>query len=190
MSAFLKPVEVTNQGTYRPTPTNARFDSLMLPYNEQAERRWTRDTIGKTFLDALKAARTPNTINYNTFLGPIQPAFADADLENLFLNEGLYQLMAISSVFEALPYIHFQVTSQGVQVNNTEFSTPGTGSDMRYVRDQMTNTLQFWQKEIVTFLCENQDIYIPLGFDPEGICATCHNNGQEGKRNNGFFMVY
>jgi hypothetical protein len=53
----------------------------------------------------------------------------------------------------------------------------------------MTNTLQFWQKEIVNFLCENQDIFIPLGFDPEGICTTCHN-GQEGKRNNGFFITY
>jgi len=174
MGQFIKALEVVRGGYIRISPTDTQFDpNLLAPYVDNAERRYIRDVIGAAFFDELKANRTPNIINYNSTFGAIQPAFADADLENLFLNGKLFDLIGYAVVEESLSFAHFKITSAGVQITQANFATAASGNDMRYLKDTMKDKIQFLQKEVIDFLCDNSALYTPFDFDPNLYCKTC-----------------
>ena len=174
MSAFIKAVEVVKGGYVRIGATDTQFDSLLLaPHCDNAERKYVRDAIGSTFFDYLKTQRTAGIINYNSALGALQPAFANADLEALFLDGKLFDLIGTAVIKEALPSIHFKISSSGVQVLQANFAQSGTGNDMRYLGDNLKEQILFLTKEVQTYLCDNAAIYEPLGFDASTFCDSC-----------------
>jgi len=174
MAQFIKALEVVRGGYIRITPTDTQFDpNLLAPYCDNAERRYVRDLIGSDFWEQLKANRTAGTINYNIAFGPVVPAFADADLEALFLNGKLFDLIGYAVVEESLSFAHFKITSAGVQVTQANFATAATGNDMRYLKDTMKDKIQFLQKEVLDYLCDNSALYTPFDFDPDKYCKTC-----------------
>jgi hypothetical protein len=119
MAQFIKALEVVRGGYIRISPTDTQFDpNLLAPYCDNAERRYIRDVIGAAFFDELKANRTPNIINYNSTFGAIQPAFSDADLENLFLNGKLFDLIGYAVVEESLSFANPSYTPYVNAVEN------------------------------------------------------------------------
>lgn len=171
MSAFIKPVEVVKGGFVRVGPTDTQFDSLLLsPHCDNAERKYVRDVIGAAFFEELKANRTANIINYNPDLGTVEPAFTDSDLEDLFIEGKLFDLIGTAVIKEALPTIHYKISSSGVQVLQANFATPGAGNDMRYLGDTLKQNISFLTAEVQKYLCANQDKYTPFGFDPTLFC--------------------
>jgi hypothetical protein len=174
MSAFIKPVEVVKGGFVRVGPTDTQFDSLLLsPHCDNAERKHVRDAIGNTFFEYLKTQRTTGVINYNTDLGAVVPAFSNASLEALFLEGKLFELIGTAVLKEALPSIHFKISSSGVQVLQANFAQSGTGNDMRYMADRLTEQVIFLTKEVQKYLCDNAAIYEPFGFDSTLFCTSC-----------------
>lgn len=174
MAQFIKPLEVVRGGYIRITPTDTQFDpNLLAPFVDNAERRYVRNLIGAKFFDQLKANRTAGIINYNTAFGLIVPAFANTDLEDLFLDGKLFDLLGFAVLEESLSFAHFKITSAGVQVTQANFATPATGNDMRYLKDTLKDKIQFLQEEVLTYLCDNSALYLPFDFEPEGKCPGC-----------------
>jgi hypothetical protein len=174
MAQFIKALEVVRGGYIRITPTDTQFDpNLLAPYVDNAERRYVRNLIGAAFFDELKANRTANVINYNPAFGAIEPAFTDTDLENLFLDGKLFDLLGFAVLEESLSFAHFKITSAGVQVTQANFATAATGNDMRYLKDTLKDKIQFLQQEVITYLCDNSALYVPFDFEPEGKCQCC-----------------
>jgi len=174
MAQFIKALEVVRGGYIRITPTDTQFDpNLLAPFVDNAERRYVRNLIGAKFFDELKANRTANTINYNPIFGAIEPAFTDTDLENLFLDGKLFDLIGFSVLEESMSFSHFKITSAGVQVTQANFATAATGNDMRYLKDTLKDKIQFLQQEVITYLCDNSALYVPFDFDPQGKCLCC-----------------
>jgi hypothetical protein len=174
MSAFIKPVEVVKGGYVRIGPVDTQFDSLLLaPHCDNAERKYVRDAIGEDFFEYLKTQRTANIINYNSDLGPVQAAFSNADLEALFLNGKLFDLIGTAVIKEALPQIHFKISSSGLQVLQANFAQPASANDMLYFGDRFKEQIGFLTREVQKFLCDNQETYEPYGFDASMFCDTC-----------------
>ncbi len=180
---FIKAQEVVKGGYVRIGPTDTQFDSLLLASHcDNAEREYVRDAIGSTFFEYLKTQRTSGIINYNADLGAIVPAFSNADLEALFLNGKLFDLIGNAVIKTALPHIHFKITSSGVQTNVSSFSQAGTGNDMRYLGDSMGKTITFLTKEVRDYLCANAAKFTPFGFDDKDFCDC--KNANKLKQNN------
>jgi hypothetical protein len=174
MAQFIKALEVVRGGYIRITPTDTQFDpNLLATFVDNAERRYVRNLIGAKFFDELKANRTANIINYNPAFGAIEPAFTDTDLENLFLDGKLFDLIGFSVLEESMSFAHFKITSAGVQVTQANFATAATGNDMRYLKDTLKDKIQFLQQEVITYLCDNSTLYVPFDFDPQGKCLCC-----------------
>jgi hypothetical protein len=174
MAQFINPIEVVRGGYVRITPTDTQFDpNLLAPYVDNAERRYVRNLIGNDFFDQLKANRTNQIINYNLAFGPVVPAFSNVNLENLFLNGKLFDLIGFAVLEESLSFAHFKITSAGVQVTQANFATAATGNDMRYLKDTLKDKIQFLQNEVITYLCDNSALYVPFDFDPDGKCQCC-----------------
>lgn len=174
MGAFIKSIEVVRGGFVRPAPTDTQFDSTQLDSHlDNAEREYVRDCIGNDFFEQLKTLRTSSIINYNLALGPVVPAFSIPVLETLFLQGKLFELISTAVIRVSLPYVHFKITSSGVQVPVASFAQAGSGNDMRYLGDSLGKTLTFLQKEVRDFLCKNSADYVAYGFDPLLFCDTC-----------------
>lgn len=174
MAQFIKSVEVVKGGYVKIAPTDTQFDSTLLAsFCDNAEREYVRNTIGNTFFEYLKTQRTTGIINYNADLGAIVPAFTNPDLESLFLDGKLFDLIGNAVVKTALPFIHFKITSSGVQITQASFAQAGTGNDMRYLGDSMAKTLTFLIQEVQDYLCDNAAIYTPYGFDDKIYCKHC-----------------
>lgn len=179
MAQFIKAVEVVKGGYVKIAPTDTQFDSTILASHcDNAEREYVRNAIGNTFFEYLKTQRTSGIINYNADLGAIVPAFTNPDLESLFLDGKLFDLIGNAVVKTALPFIHFKITSSGVQVPVASYANAGTGSDMRYLGDSMAKTLTFLTKEVQDYLCDNEAIYTPYGFDATEFCKHCKQNNK------------
>lgn len=178
MSSFIRPIEVVNGGYVRVGPTDTRFDpQLLSPFVDNAERKYVRDAIGATFFETIKGLRNVNDINYNSFLGPVEIGFpADADLESLFLDGKLFDLMGFAVLHESLPNIHFKITSMGVQVDQASYATPAGPNDMRYLADRYKENIRFLTEEVQNYLCDNADLYTPYGFDKTLFCKNCTVN--------------
>jgi hypothetical protein len=174
MAQFLKAMEVARGGSIRITPIDTQFDpNLLAPFVDNAERRYIRDVIGAAFFEQLKANRTAGVINYNPAFGLIVPAFANADLEALFIDGKLFELMGFSIIEESLSFSHFKITSAGVQVNQVNYMQAAGGNDMRYLKDTLKDKIQFLQREVLDYLCANSALYTPFDFDPDTYCKTC-----------------
>ena len=172
--AFTKAIELVKGGFVRPGPTDTQFDATILdPFIAMAEAKYVRSAVGSDFYDALITNRTANVINYNPALGPLQNAFADADLEALFREGNLQQLFAYAIIHEALPNIHFKLSSSGVQVTQASFANPAGAQDMRYLADRYKENIRFLTEEVQSYLCKNKTAYIPFGFDADEFCDDC-----------------
>lgn len=189
MSAFIKGIEVVLNQLGRPMDT--QFDPKLLePHTDNAERKYVRDLIGSDFFEYLKTQRTANTINYNAAYNPpypVQVAFADANLEALFLDGKLFNLICVAVVHEALPNVHMQITGTGVQIPQVNFMQAAGASDMRYINDRLKDQIGFLQNEVIKYLCDNSDKYTAFGFDASNKCK-CGNTKKYG--NSTFPILY
>lgn len=191
MSTFIKAREIVTGGFLRVAPVDTQFDpNLLGPFIDLAESKYIRDAIGEDFFEELKARRTPNVASYNAAYPPLQIMFPnDADLEALFIDGKLFNLMAWALLNEALPHTHFQVTSMGVQTPQSLNAQPAQGNDMRYLADRYKNNINFLTKEVQNYLCKNQTKYTVYGFKPEDFCDDCKDL-KDYKQNNSTLPIW
>ncbi|MEM9822893.1 MAG: hypothetical protein AAF985_17570, partial [Bacteroidota bacterium] len=129
--------EIVNSGLVRPAPIDVRFDALLLsPHIDFAEKRFVQSVIGKELFNALKTEKANTISNYNANYGAIQAAFTTEHFELLW-KEYLFQFCSICVVYEAIPFIIQQIGSQGLMINNTEFSTSSGVSGGKYIQDAL-----------------------------------------------------
>jgi hypothetical protein len=177
MASLMKPQEIVNQGIVKVGPQDTRFDAALLSAHlDTSERKYVRDAIGSDFYETLKTLRNAATINYNANLGPIVTMFpTEADLENLFINEKLYDLLVYGAICEALPSIHFKVSSTGVNVNTPNYAVSAGANDMRYLQDRYKENIRFLTEEVRNYLCKNSTLFTPFNFDTTLFCDECSN---------------
>jgi hypothetical protein len=176
MASLLKPLEVVNQGIVKVGPQDSRFDAALLSaHQDTSERKYIRDAIGAPFYENLKTLRTAGTINYNPALGAIVTMFpTEPDLEELFINQKLYDLLCYACLCEALPSIHFKVSSTGVNVNAPNYALSAGANEMRYLQDRFKENIRFLTEEVQNYLCKNSTLFTPFGFDTTLFCDSCN----------------
>lgn len=191
---FLKPIEVVNGGILRAAPTNLRFDATMLASHiMSADVNYILPVLGQGLYAYMVANRTTGTINYNTALGAIVPAFTDPILEAFFTGQGVYTLMCYAIVLEALPFVHFQITSTGVKVKDDQNSAAAQSEDVRYMADTMQTRINTLSRKIKEYLCANEATFAPFGFVGSEIgCKPSCCAGDKAQFDNDFsgFFIY
>lgn len=172
VTTLIQPKEIINQGIFKGSPLNDRFDaSKIAPVIHLAEDRFFKTFICKDFYDDLIAQKDVNPSNYNANNGPLQQAFpTNPDYEFLW-TEYFLAYLSRAVYYMALPDITLQTGSNGLFLNNTEFSTNGGIEALKFMQDTQLNNLEGRKPIIIQYLCDNQDIYTL--FCPEGVCQEC-----------------
>ena len=117
---------------------SALFDDFILP----AQRQYLRPFISKEF--------------YNTILTQVEGSTLTTDNSTL-LNDYLKQMLSYFIVFDALPQIRTQITSQGLLTGTTETSQVATDKDFSHLRNWFLSLAERWKKDAIEFIEEEQD---------------------------------
>lgn len=140
-----------------PLPKN--FDiSEVEPFIPIAERMWLVPVIGIPLYEELL-----QQVNDN-----------DVTPENSTLLLEIYPYLSYSIVYEALPFIMFDMNEKGVTKGKSENSEPISASDREYINTHIRSQVEVLKKQLKDFLDANKEYY-PLYKSPGYSCGndTC-----------------
>ena len=173
MATLIQASEIINGGLLRPAPMDVRFDALLLsPHIEFAEQRHLERLISSSLYEAMKEEKGLVQSNYNINYGALQNAFLLTPLYETFWAEHLLEFCALAVLYEALPYITQQISSQGLMINDTEFSRNSGVQGTKFMRDTLLQRIDFKAEKIKSFLCEKKEEF-PSGVLTVNYCDDC-----------------
>ncbi len=189
VTTLIQPTEIVDAGIMKAAPLSSRFDaSQIAPWIHFAEKRFLlepKSFMCVEFYDDLLLQKNPVPSQYNSELGALVQAYpSNADYELLW-TQHLLPYLSLASVYCSLPFIAVQTGSNGLFVNNTEFSSNKGNEGMKVMQDTILQNLDDAKACMINFLCKNKANY-PL-FCSDKICHCdedcdgCENHGTEGR---------
>lgn len=171
-TTLISPYEVVNGGIVRPVPTNSRFDSqLLAPNVALAEERFLIPVLCRSFYEDLIAQKSTDRSNYNSSIGGIVQKFqSNANYETLWVNY-LAEYVARGVLYMSMDDIAMQTGSNGLYLNNSQFSENAGVSGLKYKQDAMRQKLDLCKTRMLRFLCKNAADY-PL-WPKDKFCKDC-----------------
>jgi hypothetical protein len=121
------------------TPINANVDiTEVTGHIETSQLIYTREQLGKLLYDDLDSKITLGT------LSAIETELVDI----------IKQAIAYRSAEIAIPFLGIKVRNKGVVRLNDEFATPASVEELKYLRNELSNRAQYFEKRVQDFLCE------------------------------------
>lgn len=160
MQTLLTANEVINGGYFRPTPMNARFDALLIePHIKFAFERHVMPILCEPFYNDLLSKRNPNMINYNPTCGNLQIAYQTSQCYEELFTRFLYGYCSLAVMYEALPFIAVQTGSNGLYLNNSEYSQNAGIDGVKFIQDTLMDRITRTKNLMIDFLCKNESCY-------------------------------
>jgi len=145
------------------TPINNNVDvNDVQPHIETAQLIYTRELLGKLFYDYLDDKFINNTFSTK-----------EAELFDI-----IKQSIAYRSAEIALPFLSIKVRNKGTVRLNDEFAQPASLEEMKYLRHELKNRSEYFEKRVLEFLCQ-YSVDFPLwtaGQDANGNRQQIHPN--------------
>jgi len=124
--------------------TNTTFDEVVFDkYIITAQRSYLRDAIGVDF--------------YDIILDGVENANLSTENQEL-LDEFIKFMLAFFILFDAFPEIRNKITSQGIMINDTEFTEQSSREDFAAVRNAMIVQGERWKRDMLQFIVDKQDL--------------------------------
>lgn len=183
-ATLIQAKEIINGGFLKSVPISSSFNyASLVPHLKAAERRFLidNDLFNKIFFTDLKAKVVNQVSQYNSALpGGVVSKYEAADAlqiayEALWTQE-LLSYLSFAVVYQALPFIELKIGNAGVSSLEGNLQTSAGTAGVKYLQDQLLQTLDSQARAIKDFICETPASY-PL-FDPDdNICEDCATPG-------------
>lgn len=119
-------------------------DDKLVPYIYKVQDIYLQQSLGTTFYDDLKDKIANNNLNSD-----------ETDL----IRKYIQPMVAEYVVYEALPHLNFKMTNKAISQENSEFSQPSALDVIKYLRDNVRNMAEFYNKRLVKFLCDKSELF-------------------------------
>lgn len=119
-------------------------DDKLVPFIVQAQDTYLQQSIGETGYDALKEAIKNNTLTPQ---------------EQLFIRNYVQPLVAQYTFYYALPFIAFKATNKSLSKESSEYSQPVDLSELQYIRNNVKDVAEFYQRRMVKWLLEHPGVF-------------------------------
>jgi len=130
---------ITQQYLKTFTPINMNVDvSEVASHIETAQLIHTREILGKNLYDDL-----------NTKIKNATLSTREAELVDI-----LKQALAYRSAEIAIPFLSMKVRNKGLVKMRDEFAEPVSLEDMKYIRHELANRAEYFEKRAKDFLCQ------------------------------------
>lgn len=132
------------------TPIGANLDTAeVAPFILEAQDIYIQDILGGTYYDSL-------CYTIYTTAATASPAFSTAD--NIIV-EMASKCLAYWTVYEAIPHLTIKIRNIGLAQPTSDTTVSANMEQMRYIREEIKNKAEFWQKRTIDYLCLNKANY-------------------------------
>ena len=139
------------------TTINGNVDvELLLPYIKVAQDIHIHQLLGTDLYDKIQADITGGTLtgNYQTFTDDyIQP------------------VLIHYALFECLPFLSYKIMNKDIVRKISEQSTPASLEDIKYIREIVKNTAEYYATRLVDYLCNNNHLFPEYNTNSSGDLA-------------------
>ena len=127
---------------YSPIPLNFNYEDIR-PFISVAEEIWVIPIIGRALYDELIEQVSKNEITP----------------ENSTLLVKVYQLEAIATLYEALPFVKSHISEVGITNGKSENSESISSTDFANLKNHLLTQIEVLKKMLKKFLEDNKDCY-------------------------------
>ena len=123
------------------TTINGNVDvELLLPYIKVSQDTRIHEILGTDLYNKLQADITASTLTgaYQTLV--------DDYIQDCLVHYALY---------EAMPFLSFKIMNKDIVRKTSETSTAASLEDIKYLRNIVLNTAEWYAKRLVEYLCNN-----------------------------------
>ena len=114
-------------------------DDKLIPFIIQAQDTYLQQSIGETGYNALKSGITTNTLTND---------------ETSLMRNYIQPLVAQYTFYLALPFITYKATNKSLSKESSEYSTPVDLEELKYIRNNVKDVAEFYQRRLVKFLLD------------------------------------
>ena len=116
----------------------------LLPAVQQAQDIYVQALMGTTWYNALKARVVAGTVTA---------------AEETFLDDYIAPMLANYALYQAFPTLAYKIFNKSVLQPTSEESQPATLEEIKFVRDSIMNTAEFYRERAVEYLCNNDSLF-------------------------------
>ena len=117
----------------------------LMPYVVQAQDIYIQEILGTTFFNSLKDAIVNSTLT---------------TAETTLIDDYLAPTTANYALYLGLPTLNYKIKNKAVLVPTSEESTTTGLDEIRFLRDSILDTAQFYAQRSIEYLCNN-DVEFP-----------------------------
>jgi hypothetical protein len=139
------------------TTINGNVDvELLLPYIKVAQDIHIHQLLGTDLYDKLQADITANSLTANY---------------TLLLDEYIQPVLIHYALYECLPFLSYKIMNKDIVRKISETSTPASLEDIKYMRDIVSNTAEYYAKRLVDYICNFNHLYPEYNTNSNGDLA-------------------
>lgn len=127
---------------YSPIPLNYNYEDIR-PFISVAEEIWIKPILGQKLYDELIEQVSKNEITP----------------ENSTLLVKVYQLEAIATLYEALPFVKSHISEVGITNGKSDNSDSISSTDFANLKNHLLTQIEVLKKMLKKFLEDNKDCY-------------------------------
>jgi hypothetical protein len=122
---------------------DASFDTeVFTNYILPAQRQYLRELLGETY--------------YDTILTSVETGAWVTEDQTLYDNF-IRPMICWYVLYDAMPQVRNKITSQGIMVNDTEFSQQSSREDYGALRNSVIATAERWKKDLKQYIDDAQE---------------------------------
>lgn len=125
-------------------------DDIIVPYIVAAQDVYIQQALGSKFYQHLKDAIVANNLT--------------ADEDNL-IRDYIAPVITQFTFYELIPHINYKMTNKAVSQQSSEFSTPSTLDEVKFLRQSVRDLAEFYLKRLNRYLCDYGQLF-PLYIAP------------------------
>lgn len=139
------------------TTINGNVDvELLLPYIKVAQDIHIHQLLGTDLYDKIQADITGGTLTGN------YQSFTDDYIQPVLIHYAL---------FECLPFLSYKIMNKDIVRKISETSTPASLEDIKYMREIVKNTAEYYATRLVDYLCNNNHLFPEYNTNSNGDLA-------------------
>ena len=110
---------------------------------------WTQDSEIQTVLGSTLYNRLKDDITNSTLAGDYQTLVED------YIQGCLKHYVTA----ECMPMAHYKITNKGLQIQDSEQSSPASTSSVNFLVEKETNKGDWYKQRLINYLCENSSSF-------------------------------
>jgi len=126
-------------------------DNKLVPFIYKVQDIHLQQALGTTFYEHLKAGVVNNTLTTD-----------ETDL----IRDYIQNMVAEWTLYESMPFLSNKLTNKSISQENSEYSTPSTLDEIKYLRNNVRDIAEFYTKRLTKYMCDNASLF-PKYLNPD-----------------------